>query len=99
MRQDRARRLKIRIFHLLGGKCNNCGNNNYFHLQLEHIHNNGAERRENYKKSELMIAAYLNDNLPIEEVQLLCANCNIEKQLRTYPKITQVIEEHSPHMQ
>ena len=98
MRQDRGRQLKIIIFHKLGGKCVNCGDNNYFHLQLEHIHNSGFIRRRKFKKTELAIRAYLNGKLPIDEVQLLCANCNQEKHLRQHPKITSLLEEHSPHL-
>jgi len=77
------KKLKLKIFELLGGKCSGCG---YFGpaLQVDHIHNNGGAERRKYINggSHRYWKNILNKiKADSKEYQLLCANCNWEKEL------------------
>lgn len=40
------------LVHLLGGKCVDCGNENFYDLEIDHIHNDGDGERKYYTLSE-----------------------------------------------
>ena len=73
---------KVKLMTILGKKCIICGNTNPFHLQFDHINDDGQIDRRRYKSSYTMVNAYLNGKENIKKLQLLCANCNYEKQYR-----------------
>ena len=65
------------IFYKLNEKCNCCGENNRYFLQIDHINNDGfKDRKERYKDQ---LKYYTNIINNINNFQLLCANCNFGK--------------------
>lgn len=83
-RKDR-RKIKLEIISAYGGKCSCCGESNPFFLQIDHKNDNGyLERngRGNNKVTGYQFYLSLRRlNFPSEDYQLLCANCNIGKEL------------------
>ena len=86
-------RNRIKLIRILGSKCKKCGNNNIFHLQFDHINDDGKEDRKKYNGTNHMIRAYLMGKEDIKRLQLLCANCNYEKQYRKNYMYGKVLQE------
>jgi len=72
-------RLKIRILSLYASpvKCRVCGFDKIDGLVLDHIHNNGTRMYE-----------HINKVGKIDGLQVLCANCNLIKEVRRHRKNT-----------
>jgi len=72
-------RLKIRILSLYASpvKCQVCGFDKIDGLVLDHIHNNGTRMYE-----------HINKVGKIDGLQVLCANCNLIKEVRRHRKNT-----------
>lgn len=67
--------IKKKFIELYGGKCSCCGENRIEFLTMDHIQNDGCDRRRyNDNKSELVDAV---KNYNPERYQILCFNCNI----------------------
>ncbi len=73
-------RAKLRAEMILayGGRCACCGERQPEFLQLDHIHNDGAEDRKNNPATKLF-AKLKRLGWPKDRYQLLCANCNFGK--------------------
>lgn len=70
---------------MLGGfKCAKCGYDKEEKvLHIDHIHNTGAQDRKRFKTRNQFYMYYKIHPLEaIENLQILCANCNWEKRLR-----------------
>ena len=66
------------VVALLGGKCVCCGEREYDFLQIDHIHNDGAEHRR--RRGAKGGTALLTDIVAeLERYQVLCANCHLMK--------------------
>lgn len=63
-----------------GGKCVCCGEDELDFLVIDHINDNGAEHRKEVNLRVIYRWLWKN-NLP-EGFQVLCANCNLSKQIR-----------------
>jgi len=60
-----------------GGKCNCCGETNFYFLELDHVYNNGnIKRRAGDRTGAALWAQLKRQGYPKDEYQLLCANCN-----------------------
>lgn len=75
--------LKKEIFQLLGSKCLICGYSGLA-LQVDHVNNNGNEERERFgnggsNRYQKNILDKIQSGS--RDYQLLCANCNWEKEL------------------
>lgn len=81
--KERRREYKTIVFNHYGNACNHCGFDDIRALQIDHIHNNGAEERKalgGQQVSGWRFYKHLIDmGLPIG-YQTLCANCNNIKQ-------------------
>lgn len=75
MREYNARKKKAALA-LLGDKCAKCGFDDPRALQIDHI--NQRAREENKKATAVRYAQVLNGQR-LNELQLLCANCNVIK--------------------
>jgi hypothetical protein len=77
---DKNLEIKLTLFNILGGICKHCGFSDHRALQLDHINGNGAKsRRENgLHKNRIQYYKFLinNPEYTLNEIQLLCANCN-----------------------
>lgn len=74
---------RLQLLSKLGKQCVNCGENKVEFLQIDHVNNDGGqERKENGVRgmTTKIINEYLNGKLDIKRIQILCANCNYEKQ-------------------
>lgn len=70
------------IRFLLGGRCVKCGYRGLA-IQIDHVHNDGAfERSKDIKGSLFALELRKIFDGEYEDYQLLCANCNMEKELR-----------------
>ncbi len=81
--QHNARSLKYRnrrrerIHKLLGNKCAHCGNDDPRTFQVDHINaNHGLDQDDPGRGGQNMYLRILNGTYPVEDFQLLCANCN-----------------------
>ena len=89
---------KLDLFQKLGKQCKICGDDNLWHLQVDHINNDGYLDRKLHKQagmSSVMMNGYLK--IPINELrkklQILCANCNHEKQLQGTKHYSELMKE------
>jgi hypothetical protein len=76
-------RVKVRIemIQSYGGKCCNCGVDDIDVLDIDHVHNNGAEDRKNNLYGYNLYRRLKKLNWPKNNYQLLCKNCNWKKHL------------------
>lgn len=75
----------------MGGKCTNCDVNDFDVLQFDHINNDGYKdkivsndgkiRRKYRNVYHLNLLFKTNEKLFRETYQLLCANCNLKKEI------------------
>jgi 5-methylcytosine-specific restriction endonuclease McrA len=89
-------RLKIRILSLYASpvRCQICGFDKIDGLVLDHIHDNGAAHRKESGLSArggengTRIYEYVNKVGKIDGLQVLCANCNLIKEVRRHRRNT-----------
>jgi hypothetical protein len=84
-RQDRNyhKKLKEAIIILLGRKCIICGYSGIA-LQVDHVNNGGNEERKKFiNGGNNRYGKFILDKIKAgsKDYQLLCANCNVEKEL------------------
>jgi hypothetical protein len=61
----------------LGDCCVGCGHRDIRVLEMDHIHDDGAEDRRRFKGARSMLTYYLSrPDEARERLQLLCRNCN-----------------------
>jgi hypothetical protein len=77
---------KLQVFKEYGNKCNCCGEKTITFLTIDHIDNNGAEHRrelagDSGKFCGSAIYSWLIKNKYPDGFQILCANCQLGKQL------------------
>jgi hypothetical protein len=63
----------------LGGKCAECGESNMVYLCVDHVNNDGSEKRKSGEHNSI----YSRINLKLvqlDELQILCWNCNASKE-------------------
>lgn len=78
------------LVHLLGGKCVDCGNENFYDLEIDHINDDGDGERKYYTISW---QKYLNQpNRAKKRLRVRCKGCH-EK--RHHSRIEEVIEERN----
>lgn len=70
------------LIHLLGGKCFDCGNGNFYELEIDHINNDGDGERKYYTQSE---KNYLDN--PRKAKERLAVRCKICHEKRHHPNI------------
>jgi len=72
--------IKITLFSMFGSKCKKCGFTDHRALQLDHIKGDGAKMRRytTLQRSRLRYYLWLlnNPEYTLNQIQLLCANCN-----------------------
>ena len=79
------KRLRLETLHAYGGECTCCGATYWNHLELDHIHGDGAEHRRQWlgdRKygAQHAIFRWLRDhNYPKGDFQVLCRSCNFAK--------------------
>lgn len=81
---------KIKAIRLLGGKCIECGESNYFKLDFHHP--NGDKE---FNMGELRMKKWSSIESEISKCQLLCRNCHQMKHTDTdnYDKLKDLIEQ------
>ena len=62
------------LVHLLGGKCVDCGNENFYDLEIDHINNDGDGERKYYTLSEKNYLA--NPSKAKERLAVRCKICH-----------------------
>jgi len=89
-------KIKNELYKLLGNKCANPYNLNHGDfendprfLQVDHVHNRGAEDRREIKKHRANYYNYVLKQVKAgsKEYQLLCANCNWLKEIKRKEEI------------
>jgi hypothetical protein len=79
------RHMKLRAYAKLGGKCRMCGFSDHRALQIDHVMGteNGVPihklRRESTDHSRNLHKRIIRGEIPMLELQLLCANCHAIK--------------------
>lgn len=76
---------QLEIIAAYGGKCVHCGNFNPRHLEVDHINDDGKQRRKAAGGQSQEIRSLKKLGWPQGIVQLLCANCHNAK---TYSVLT-----------
>jgi hypothetical protein len=72
--------LTIKCYSLLGGYCVCCNTNEPCKLNIDHVYNDGAERRRDGEPTGANLCRQiLNGKRDMSDYQLLCANCNYSK--------------------
>lgn len=71
------RRGRLYLYHILGGKCIQCGFSDIRALQLDHINGSGYTEIQSFKGAVSMYRFYINNpDIAKQKLQILCANCN-----------------------
>jgi hypothetical protein len=75
--RDRNAKLRAEMIEAYGAKCACCGESEPLFLDLDHIHNDGADHRREFGRDRIAILQSLREQgWPRDNVQLLCCNCN-----------------------
>lgn len=62
------------LVHLLGGKCRDCNNENFYDLEVHHRYNDGDGERKYYNRTD---QKYLNQpERAKERLEVLCKQCH-----------------------
>lgn len=77
---------------MLGGKCAECGTEDYSVLQIDHINNDG--HLEFTKGSFNFAHAIVKGRRKTDDLQLLCANCHHRKSWTT-PEFLEAVAERA----
>ncbi|SRR5258706_9542983 len=80
---DKRNAIKKLVMDYFGGCCVCCGEDSLEFLTLDHINNDGAEHRKQFKDSfgDKLYSNLLRNNFTSKyELQILCWNCNLAKQ-------------------
>ena len=73
------------LVHILGGKCVDCGNGNFYDLEIDHIYNDGDGDRKYYT---IPLKKYINNPKRAKErLQVRCKQCH---ENRHHAKITKI---------
>ncbi len=75
-------KLRFDIINNYGGMCVECGIADLEVLDIDHIHNNGAEHRRNGFHGYNLYMLLKREGCPKEDYQVLCRNCNWKKELK-----------------
>lgn len=79
MARERARRIKNRVIHLLGGCCACCGETLRAFLTLDHVGGGGNIHRKQWEGRGSNLCVYedvLRMGCPKDKFRVLCWNCN-----------------------
>lgn len=78
---------RFKLLKVLGGKCRICSIDEIKHLEIDHIHNDGADERTKYGSSEKIWGWYLeHQDLAFRQLQPLCKE---HHELKHHPIILQ----------
>jgi hypothetical protein len=77
----RSANLKRKVVDHYGGFCACCGECEFIFLQIDHVNNDGATHRIETGGSGSATYAWLIRNGYPDGFQVLCANCNLGKQI------------------
>jgi ribosomal protein L20A (L18A) len=79
-RRNHRRKIKLKIFKLIGNKCIKCGFSDIRILQIDHVNGNGyKERTTSSTKYYRSILEKIQSGS--KDYQLLCPNCNWLKRI------------------
>lgn len=80
IRDNTLKNLKKEVFLHYGNECICCKENRFEFLTIDHINNNGAKHRKEYKTGTgKNVCRWLKKNNYPKSFQLLCYNCNCSK--------------------
>ncbi len=72
--------ITVKCYQLLGGECVCCSIDEPCKLNIDHVNNDGAIRRQDGEPTGVNLCRHiLNGKRDIADYQLLCANCNYSK--------------------
>lgn len=74
------------LIHILGGGCAECGNQNFYELEIDHKYNDGDGERVYYTNFEVRYTN--NPKRARQRLQILCKECHNDKHT-PIPKPTQ----------
>lgn len=76
-------RLKYDVMQLYGGKCRCCGEANLSFLSIDHVNNDGSERRKSgeHHTGSSFYRKLLRARKASRDLQVLCYNCNFGKRV------------------
>ena len=79
-KRNKRQRLRKEVMEGYGGKCSSCGFDDPRALALDHVNDNGAEERKEWRgKMDFFYQKIIADGFPAD-YQILCANCNSIKE-------------------
>lgn len=73
-------RNKIASVAAYGGRCGSCGEDEVAFLVIDHINDDGADDRREWKSKASDIHKWLKRNSYPDGYQILCGNCNLKKE-------------------
>ena len=79
-------RLKLRVMEKLGGaKCQNCGCDNIWILEINHKYGDGniERNKRNSRSTTYLFVGIIYGYIPTERYNVLCKVCNIQHYIET----------------
>lgn len=74
---------KMKVIEAYGGKCVCCGEDYPPFLEIDHIYGDGAKDRKETGGGRALYLYLQREGYPKDRYQLLCANCNRAKRLKS----------------
>jgi hypothetical protein len=82
IRKNSTKKLREKIFEILGNKCVHCGFSDNRILQIDHVKGNGLRQRKQEKSYFQMLKTILKElECGSKDYQCLCPNCNWIKRI------------------
>jgi hypothetical protein len=79
--RKRLKKIRAEFIAAYGGCCACCGESEPLFLQLDHIHNDGAQERRELGNNFVVLLRLKDRGWPKDNHQILCANCNHGKRM------------------
>lgn len=81
-RVEYKKQCKAKVIEMYGGKCECCGELNHAFLNIDHINNDGEEKRKAINGQNVIFVYLSTKPVDFENYRLMCFNCNCARRFQ-----------------